>query len=39
MVPGKKLKVQQLDVKGVYLNGKLTQSIYMEQPTGFDDGL
>jgi len=38
MVPGKKLKVQQLDVKGAYLNGKLTQSIYMEQPTGFDDG-
>ena len=38
MVPGKKLKVRQLDVKGVYLNGKLTQPIYMEQPTGFDDG-
>ena len=38
MVPGKKLKVQQLDVKGAYLNGKLTQPIYMEQPTGFDDG-
>ena len=38
MVPGKKLKVRQLDVKGAYLNGKLTQSIYMEQPTGFDDG-
>jgi hypothetical protein len=38
MVPGKKLKVRQLDVKGVYLNGKLTQSIYMEQLTGFDDG-
>src|SRR5712671_232902 len=38
MVPGKKLKVRQLDVKGVYLNGKLTQPIYMEQLTGFDDG-
>src|SRR5216683_356276 len=38
MVPGKKLKVRQLDVKGAYLNGKLTQPIYMEQPTGFDDG-
>jgi hypothetical protein len=37
MVPGKKLKVRQLDVKGAYLNGILTQSIYMEQPTGFDD--
>jgi len=30
--------VWQLDVKGAYLNGKLTQPIYMEQPTGFDDG-
>ncbi len=38
MVPGKKLKAQQLDVKGAHLNGKLTQPIYMDQPTGFDDG-
>jgi hypothetical protein len=38
MVPGKKLKVQQLDVKGAHLNGKLTQPIYMKQPTGFDNG-
>ena len=37
MVPSKKLKVRQLDVKGAYLNGILTQPIYMEQPTGFDD--
>ena len=38
MVPSKHLKVRQLDVKGTYLNGKLTQPIYMEQPVGFDDG-
>jgi hypothetical protein len=38
MVSCKKLKVCQLDVKGTYLNGILTQPIYMEQPIGFDDG-
>jgi hypothetical protein len=38
MVASKKLKVHQLDVKGAYLNGILTKPIYMEQPTGFDDG-
>jgi Reverse transcriptase (RNA-dependent DNA polymerase) len=38
MVVSKKLKVCQLDVKGTYLNGILTQPIYMEQPIGFDDG-
>jgi hypothetical protein len=38
MVASKKLKVRQLDVKGAYLNGILTQPIYMEQPCGFDDG-
>ncbi len=38
MVTSKKLKVRQLDVKGAYLNGILTQPIYMEQPTGFGDG-
>jgi hypothetical protein len=37
MVFCKKLKVRQLDVKGAYLNGILTQPIYMEQPIGFDD--
>jgi len=38
MVACKKLKVRQLDVKGAYLNGILTQPIYMEQPISFEDG-
>ncbi len=38
MVVSKRLKVCQLDVKGAYLNGTLTQPIYMEQPVGFEDG-
>jgi hypothetical protein len=38
LVASKKLKVHQLDVKGAYLNGILTQPIYMEQPIGFEDG-
>jgi len=33
-----KLKVQQMDVKGAYLNGILKEDIYMRQPEGFDDG-
>ncbi len=37
MVSSKKLQVWQLDVKGAYLNGKLTQPIYIEQPIGFDN--
>jgi len=38
MVVSKRLKVCQLDVKGAYLNGTLTQPIYMEQPVGFENG-
>jgi hypothetical protein len=37
LAASKKLKVCQLDVKGAYLNGILTQPIYMEQPIGFED--
>ena len=33
----KELKVYQLDIKGVYLNGILQETIYMQQPKGFDD--
>src|SRR5258708_5260212 len=33
-----KLMIQQMDVKGAYLNGYLKETIYMRQPEGFDDG-
>ena len=33
----KKLKVQQMDIKGAYLNGILKETIYMQQFKGFDD--
>jgi len=38
MVPSKKLKIQQMDVKGAYLNGILKENVYMRQPEGFSDG-
>jgi transposase InsO family protein len=38
MVPIKGLKIQQMDVKGAYLNGILQEKIYMQQPEGYDDG-
>jgi hypothetical protein len=34
----KGLKIQQMDVKGAYLNGTLNEKVYMRQPDGFDDG-
>jgi hypothetical protein len=37
LVPILKLKIQQMDVKGVYLNGKLNKDVYMTQPEGFAD--
>ena len=33
-----KLHIQQLDVKGTYLNGKLKEQVLMRQPEGYDDG-
>lgn len=38
LVPIKKLKIQQMDVKGAYLNGILKEKVYMQQPEGYDDG-
>jgi hypothetical protein len=34
----KGLVIQQMDVKGAYLNGILNKWVYMRQPKGFDDG-
>ena len=38
IAPMQKLYIQQLDVKGAYLNGKLTEHVYMKQPEGYNDG-
>jgi hypothetical protein len=38
LVPIKGLKIQQMDVKGAYLNGILKEKVYMKQPEGYDDG-
>ena len=38
LVPIKGLKVQQMDIKGAYLNGVLKEKVYMRQPEGYDDG-
>jgi hypothetical protein len=38
LVPKLKLKVQQMDVKGTYLNGILHETIHMDHPEGHEDG-
>ena len=38
LIPEKGLKLQQMDVKGAYLNGTLQETIYMHQPKGCEDG-
>ena len=39
LVPMQNLKVQQMDVKGAYLNGTLHKTIYMWQPEECEDGM
>jgi hypothetical protein len=34
----KGLMIQQMDIKGAYLNGTLKENLYMRQPDGFNDG-
>lgn len=31
------LIIHQMDVKGVYLNGTLKETVYMNQPEGYED--
>ena len=31
-------EIQQMDIKGAYLNGRIKEEIYMKQPDGYDDG-
>ena len=31
-------EIQQMDIKGAYLNNKLKEDIYMDQPQGYNDG-
>jgi len=38
IAPMQKLHMQQMDIKGAYLNGMLKECIYMQQPEGFTDG-
>jgi len=38
IAPTQKLHIQQMDIKGAYLNGTLKERVYMQQPEGFADG-
>ena len=39
LVAAKGLKMQQMDIKGAYLNETLEETIYMQQPEGCEDGM
>jgi len=38
IAPTRKLHIQQMDIKGAYLNGTLKEHVYMQQLEGFTDG-
>jgi hypothetical protein len=38
IVVAENLKMQQMDVIGAFLNGDLKENVYMNQPSGYDDG-
>ena len=38
IAPTQKLHIQQMDIKGAYLNAMLKERVYMQQPEGFADG-
>ena len=38
MVPDLDLKMQQMDIKGTYLNSILKEDVYMKQPKDYSDG-
>ena len=38
IAPMQKLHIQQMDIKGAYLNGTLKECVYVQQPEGFTDG-
>jgi len=39
IAPTHKLLIQQMDIKGVYLNGILKECVYIWQPEGYGDGM
>jgi len=38
IAPTRKLHIQQMDIKGAYLNRTLKERVYMQQPEGFANG-
>jgi hypothetical protein len=38
IAPTRKLHIQQMAIKGTYLNGMLKECMYMQQPEGYADG-
>ena len=38
LVPIEGLRIQQINIKGAYLNRILKEKVYMQQPEGYEDG-